>query len=471
MEAHSLPHGGGLPLPRSPRLLAGFSDDRLVGQVRRGNDAAFEAIFDRHHRAILSFCRHLLGSADEAEDAVQQTFVSAYDAMRSDSRELKLKAWLYAIARNKCLSMLRARRETPGELGDVPTVGLGEEVQQRADLRELLRDMRELPEQQRSALVLAELGDLSHTDIGAIVGCDPVKVKALVYQARSTLIESRNARETPCAEIREQLATARGGVLRRGPLRKHLKTCEGCRQFRDDVMRQRAMVALVLPVMPSLGLKASALGAAGGLSGGAGLAAGGSAATGLGAGTVASAGGVKLAAAVLATVAAVGGGGVAVSEVARDATPRATSAAPAGPDGRPLTGPPRPNPAAVLPGIPGVDRGEARSEQQQERRKKRQAERREAIAERRAERERVKAERKAAREQKTRTRDGRPDRPARTRPDRTKPPKETKRREPRPPETLVPEIDTAPTDPATDTTETPLEERGTPRSPRTPLDE
>jgi RNA polymerase sigma factor (sigma-70 family) len=362
MEAHSLPQPGGFTLPRSPRLLAAFSDTRLVEHVRRGNEAAFEAIFDRHHRAILSFCRHMLGSADEAEDAVQQTFVSAYDAMRSDARELKLKAWLYAIARNKCLSMLRARRERPSQLDDVPTAGLADEVQQRADLRDLLRDMRDLPEDQRAALVLSELGDLSHAEIGTVVGCDPLKVKSLVFQARSSLIDNRNARDTPCLEIREQLATARGGALRRGPLRKHLKACAGCRAFRDDVSRQRAMAALVLPVVPSVGLKSGALAALGIGGGGAGIAASGGAAvggvlavgTGTGTGAVA-AGGLKLAAAVVATAAAVGGSGFAVREVARGDDP-SNGAAASGTHGTPATAGNSTSagaPAGIAPGARG----------------------------------------------------------------------------------------------------------------------
>src|SRR3954454_6253107 len=99
MEAQSLPRSGRLFLPRSPKVLQAFSDERLVEQVRRGNENAFETIYDRHHRGILAFCRHMLSSADEAEDAVQQTFISAYDAMRADGRELRLKSWLYAIAR------------------------------------------------------------------------------------------------------------------------------------------------------------------------------------------------------------------------------------------------------------------------------------------------------------------------------------------------------------------------------------
>ena len=138
---------------------------------------------------------------------MQQTFISAYDALRADERDIRLKPWLYAIARNRCLSILRARREQPAELDDVPTAGLSEEVQQRADLRELLRDLRGFPVDQRAALVLSELGDLSHAEVGAVVGCEVAKVKSLVFQARSSLIETRKARDIPCNEIREQLAT------------------------------------------------------------------------------------------------------------------------------------------------------------------------------------------------------------------------------------------------------------------------
>ncbi len=92
MEAISLPRAHALALPR--RVLATFDDERLVEHLRSGNMAAFEVIYDRHHRGVLAYARHLLGSREEAEDAVQQTFVSAYNAMRDDARELKLKAWL-----------------------------------------------------------------------------------------------------------------------------------------------------------------------------------------------------------------------------------------------------------------------------------------------------------------------------------------------------------------------------------------
>jgi RNA polymerase sigma factor (sigma-70 family) len=272
-----------MPRLASPRLLRVASDERLVALVRSGNEPAFETLYDRHHRPLLSFCRHMLGDRGESEDAVQQTFLAAYNDLVSSSKPIQLRAWLFAIARNRCLSMLRARREqATGEELEVATEGLAEEVQRRSDLKELLGDMRELPDDQRAALVLAEIGALSHDEIAEVLDVPRQKVKALVFQARESLIATRNARDVSCEQIREELATARGGALRRAPLRRHLRECEGCREFRAHVDRQRAALAIVLPVIPTAALKFGAMPAAvtAKLSAGAGSAGGGIAAAG-----------------------------------------------------------------------------------------------------------------------------------------------------------------------------------------------
>ena len=292
---------------RSKRLLALAGDERLVEQIRRGNEVAFEVLFERHCAGILGFCRHMLGSREEAEDAVQHTFAAAFkDLQRPGERAIALKAWLYTIARNRCVSVLRARREQAAELHDVPTDGLSEQVERRAELRELLADVGELPEEQRAALLLAEAAGLSHAEVAEVLGCEVASVKGLVFRARSALMERRSARETPCGEIREQLATLRGGALRRNGLRHHLRTCPGCSAYRDEVRRQRQLLAVALPVVPSVGLKSSVMGAAG-----------------LSAGAVggASAGGAALGSAAVAKVALVGvlaGGSVVAGEVAID---------------------------------------------------------------------------------------------------------------------------------------------------------
>jgi RNA polymerase sigma factor (sigma-70 family) len=307
---------------RSKRLLGLAGDERLVEQIRRGNELAFEVAFERYGGAILGFCRHMLGSPEEAEDAVQHTFAAAFnDLQRAGERSITLKPWLYTIARNRCLSLLRARREQAAELAELPTEGLHEQVERRAELRELLGDLRELPEEQRAALLLAEAADLSHAEVAGVLGCEVARVKALVFRARSGLIDRRDARETPCADIREQLANLRGGSLRRSELRHHLRHCVGCSEYRERVRQQRQMLAVALPVVPSLGLKSSVLSAAG-VGGGA---AGGSAAAAGGAAGVAAAGGGGMAlggsigsaaVAKVALVAVLAGGGVVASEAA-----------------------------------------------------------------------------------------------------------------------------------------------------------
>ncbi len=302
-----------MPAPRRPQLLLGRLGDARLGELAAaGDERAFELLYDRHAGAIFGFCRHMVGSREEAEDALQQTFLRAHRALLEHGAPEDPRPWLFAIARNRCLSLLAARRsdaEVDDELADVR--GLGEGVQARADLRAVVADVARLPDPQRAALVLAELADLSHAQIGEVIGVRTEQVKGLIHKARTTLIAERDARERPCAEVREELATARAGVLRRGPLRRHLRMCEPCRAYRDAVAEQRHTLALVLPAVPSAGLKAGILGAASTAGAGGAAAGGASLGGGLAAKVVASA----------LVVGAAGGGGAALVETP-DPAPR-----------------------------------------------------------------------------------------------------------------------------------------------------
>ncbi len=234
MDAGAVPPAAptGVVVVPSKRLRVA-PDSLLVALIRQGRSAAFEAAYDRHHRAILTFCHHVLGDAEEAQDAVQQTFLAAYNDLISTEKPIHLRAWLFAIARNRCYSMLRARREQPAtDLAEPASEGLATVVQRRQDVRDLVLDVQRLPDDQRVALVLAELDELRHEEIADVLSVPREKVKALVFQARESLAASRAARDTDCNEIRTQLATLRGGELRRATIRRHLRECEGCREFR-----------------------------------------------------------------------------------------------------------------------------------------------------------------------------------------------------------------------------------------------
>ena len=257
--------------------LASLDDLGLVLAFRNGEERAFEALYARHQAGILSFCRHMLGNREDGEDALQQTFLAAYRHLQSSGAPEHPRAWLYAIARNRCRSIIRARRESSSEEVEASTAGLAEEVEQRYELQQLLRDVGRLPADQRAALLLFELGDLGHAEIAEAVGCEPIKVKALIFQARTSLAHRSRAREARCGEVREQLATLRGGSLNSRTLKHHVEICEGCAAFREDVRRQRRRVAVILPVfltgamheriLATLGLGHGAAGTAGAASG------------------------------------------------------------------------------------------------------------------------------------------------------------------------------------------------------------
>src|SRR5215218_9859815 len=155
------------------RPLHRLDDRRLAELVRQGDAAAFELLYDRHHAALLAFCRHMLGSREDGEDALQQTFVRAHRALSAGPPPDAPRSWLFAIARNRCRTMLAARRPPAAPVEDVADDfdGLSAEVRRRVELRELVADLRELPDAQREALVLFELGGLSHAEIGRVLGC------------------------------------------------------------------------------------------------------------------------------------------------------------------------------------------------------------------------------------------------------------------------------------------------------------
>src|SRR3954447_18791690 len=259
MELAQLPR----PLSRTTANLSSASDDELIAEVIVGSDAAFEKLYQRHSPGMLAMARQMLGSPTEAEDAVQHAFMAAYRELESGVTPTYPRAWLYAITRNRCLTMIRDRRDVAAEPDAEPsTVGLAEEVERRSELRDLLRDMRRLPEEQRTALALFEMGGLTQAEIAKVMRVDTGRVKALVFQARSNLIHARETSDATCASVRSQLSTLRGGRLNTRELRNHVRDCEGCAEYALAVRDQRRRLAIVLPVLPLMALKAPVVGGA-----------------------------------------------------------------------------------------------------------------------------------------------------------------------------------------------------------------
>jgi RNA polymerase sigma factor (sigma-70 family) len=309
MEASALTHASrrGLLARRSP-LLKLQGDAKLIAMARSGNPGAFETIVDRYQGRLLGFCRQMLGSTEDAEDILQEVFVNAYRAMLADEREINLRPWLYRIARNRCLNHLRKPTADAQESMDmVPAVeasSTAERVHNREEFRQLLSDVSKLPETQRSALLLREMDALSYEEIATAMDTTVPSVKSLLVRARISLAEASQARLLTCGEVRVELSEAAEGLRKVSrPVRRHVRECDECSDFRSQVRSNEKALAALFPVGGLLALKsfiASKLGLGGASGVGTGSAGAGAAGAGAaGAGAVSGVG------------AALGGGGAA----------------------------------------------------------------------------------------------------------------------------------------------------------------
>jgi RNA polymerase sigma factor (sigma-70 family) len=277
-------------------LLKLQGDAKLIAMARNGNAGAFETIVDRYQARLLGFCRQMLGSTEDAEDVLQEVFVNAYRAMLADEREINLRPWLYRIARNRCLNLLRKPTADAHESMDmVPVVEAAttaEKVSNREEFRQLLTDVSKLPETQRSALLLREMDAMSYEEIAAAMETSVPSVKSLLVRARISLAEASQARQLTCGEVRLELAEASEGLRKvTGPVRRHVRDCEECADFRSQVRSNDKVMAALFPAGALVALKGFIVsklgfgGASGGASAGAsgGAAGAGAAATSAGA--------------------------------------------------------------------------------------------------------------------------------------------------------------------------------------------
>jgi len=175
------------------------SDEQLVDLVRAGDDRAFDAIHDRYEARLHAYARQLLGGAHhDAEEVVQDAFVRALRALRSDEREMALKAWLYTIVRNRALDVLRRPVRTTDIEPHAPMLcDAGADPCERfvraEELDAMIAGLKGLPERQRTALVLHEMGGASHHTIARRLDVTTGGSKALVSRARAGLAKARAA--------------------------------------------------------------------------------------------------------------------------------------------------------------------------------------------------------------------------------------------------------------------------------------
>jgi RNA polymerase sigma factor (sigma-70 family) len=261
MEVSALKYNGGIGLHARSPLLRLQSDERLVALVRRGSMTAFEVLVARYESRLLAFCRHLLGSREDAEDVLQDVFAAAFNAMNADDRPINVRPWLYRIARNRSLNHLRRIQAVGVDSMDVHFSDHGastaDQVHEREEFRLLVGDIHELPETQKTALVLREMDALSYEQIAEAMETTVPSVKSLLVRARISLAEASEARLLSCDEVRLELGEVAEGLRRRpSPLvRRHLRACKRCANFRSQLRETNRALAAVMPIGPIVILK------------------------------------------------------------------------------------------------------------------------------------------------------------------------------------------------------------------------
>jgi RNA polymerase sigma factor (sigma-70 family) len=364
VEASALQHVDADGLRGPTPLLRIQSDERLVALTRRGNQAAYEALVARYQSRLLAFCRHMLGSREDAEDVLQEVFAAAFNAMIADERPLNVRPWLYRIARNRSLNHLRRVQAIGVDSMDVHFSENGastaDKVHRREEFRLLVQDVQGLAETQRTALLLREIDALSYDQIAEAMETTVPSVKSLLVRARVSLAEAAEARRLTCDEVREELGEVAEGLQRMSPpVRRHLRACDRCAAFRKQLRDNNRALAALFPVGPllllkklllaNLGTTASASSGAAAAAGASAGAAGAGGALSAGVGAMASKAAAGIAAAAIVTAGAVEVDHVRHRPVARHATPvaAATATVPATP--HVIAAQPQPAAAPVAP--------------------------------------------------------------------------------------------------------------------------
>ena len=166
-----------------------IEDRELVRRVLAGQTDDFRALVDRHQQPIFRFASGLLGNREEAQDVAQETFLAAFANLSGyDSSRAAFSTWLFTIARNRCLNLLKQRRPIalaePDSIGDVTPADpiVSQELSLQLD-----RALAALPVEQRSAFVLAEIEELPYAEIARIEQTSLGTVKSRIHRAKQRL--------------------------------------------------------------------------------------------------------------------------------------------------------------------------------------------------------------------------------------------------------------------------------------------
>jgi RNA polymerase sigma factor (sigma-70 family) len=235
-----------------------MEDSEVVAAIVAGDPAGLAEAYDRYAVPLYSYCRSMLREPADAADAVQDTFLVATAKLRGLRDPGKLRSWLYAVARNECLRLRRARSALFAleDAADVPTetaeIGAAPE---QADLRDLVRAAIDgLNPGEREIIELSLGHELDRDELASALGVSRNHAHALLSRARGqlerslgALIVARTGRAA-CTDLDAMLAGWDGQltVLMRKRISRHIEQCEVC----GERKRRELSSALFASVMP-----------------------------------------------------------------------------------------------------------------------------------------------------------------------------------------------------------------------------
>lgn len=175
-----------------------LSEEDLVGRFCDGDVVAFEVFVERYSRTIYNFALRLIGNAADAEDASQQTFIQAFESLGRRPAGTPVRPWLFQVARNKCIDILRRRHGSvisrleaaeesaqPDPRDDRP---LPETLYERAELQQLLEEaIAALPLRAREVVTMRYVADLTFAEIGEALGMPENTARTLFHRAKADL--------------------------------------------------------------------------------------------------------------------------------------------------------------------------------------------------------------------------------------------------------------------------------------------
>jgi RNA polymerase sigma factor (sigma-70 family) len=243
-----------------------MGDSEVVASIVAGDPDGLAEAYDRYAEPLYKYCRSMLSDPADAADAVQDTFVIAASRLAGLREPERLRAWLYAVARNECLRILRVKKPTSA-LDEAPDVtdnaaGVGEDAE-RAELRALLDDAAGgLNPAEREVIELQLRQGLEPAEVAAVLGVSRNHAHSLLSRARDqleiclgVLLVGRAGRED-CSELNSMLSGWDGRLtaLLRKRVHRHIKQCATCSTRRAFELRP----AMLLGLSPGVAMAAAA---------------------------------------------------------------------------------------------------------------------------------------------------------------------------------------------------------------------